>query len=487
MDDIQTLLTPKTSHLNAIKKWILNKIDTINENDIISVTTNNDIISINTTIYYAEKLLSCEYYNYYNLNNPSLIVSRIKISTNYNIPSSVSDYIDFITPTIRFPSQMSPIISNTPKYNTVNPIMLQYMYNSYGIHAKSTTNKMAVSGFQNEGIYEKQDITKFWNIYNITAGTLTNIPPTQRSQSEVEASLDIEYLSSMGQSINIEAWWTDGTFSDALLQWTVNVMKDKNAPLLFSVSYSISQKEVGQSYCDRLDTNLAAIGTSGISLLFASGDSGAGGGCNTGQAYIPQYPCASPYVCCVGGVTNSSTINLNGIVNEEVWINGGGGFSIYTPIQSWQTNAVSMYLVNNKNNLPPSKDFNASGRAYPDVSAQSEYFAIINNQMEQAVSGTSASTPTVSGIFALLNDLRVQNNMKPMGFLNPLIYQIGANYSDGFNDCIKGFNKGCQGPTQTKAFDAIKGWDPASGWGSPNYKMLAKYVLQTGYKTIKFN
>jgi subtilase family serine protease len=33
--------------------------------------------------------------------------------------------------------------------------------------------------------------------------------------------------------------------------------------------------------------------------------------------------------------------------------------------------------------------------------------------------GTSAAAPSVAGIFALLNDARIQAKMPPLGFVNP--------------------------------------------------------------------
>jgi hypothetical protein len=41
---------------------------------------------------------------------------------------------------------------------------------------------------------------------------------------------------------------------------------------------------------------------------------------------------------------------------------------------------------------------------------------------------------------ALLNDARLSNNQKPLGFLNPLLYSKGVS---GFNDITVGHNSGC--------------------------------------------
>merc|ERR1712187_479667 len=58
----------------------------------------------------------------------------------------------------------------------------------------------------------------------------------------------------------------------------------------------------------------------------------------------------------------------------------------------------------------------------------------------------------------------------PMGFLNPFIYQVGMKGTSEFNDVKLGTNS-AEGP---HGFRALPGWDPATGFGSPNFSSLAK-------------
>lgn len=48
--------------------------------------------------------------------------------------------------------------------------------------------------------------------------------------------------------------------------------------------------------------------------------------------------------------------------------------------------------------------------------------------------GTSASSPTVAAMMALLNDELISAGMSPAGFLNPLIYTS----TDAFTDITSG-------------------------------------------------
>ena len=109
-----------------------------------------------------------------------------------------------------------------------------------------------------------------------------------------------------------------------------------------------------------------------------------------------------------------------------------------------------------------------SGRAYPDLAAQGTSFQVIVGGRTVSVGGTSASSPAVAGVVALLNDVRLAAGKSSLGFLNPLIYQNGA----AFNDITSGSNPGCG----TNGFTAGSGWDPVTGLGTPDFAKLRLVV-----------
>ena len=76
--------------------------------------------------------------------------------------------------------------------------------------------------------------------------------------------------------------------------------------------------------------------------------------------------------------------------------------------------------------------------------------------------GTSCSSPTFAAFVVLLNDQLLKKGEAPLGFLNHLIYQYGQ---IAFNDVTTGSNPGCG----TKGFQAAQYWDPATGFGTPNW------------------
>ena len=275
----------------------------------------------------------------------------------------------------------------------------------------------------------------------------------------------IYYYIIIGVGQKVATWFLSiSTYSNKgqedFLSWLTTLLNTSNVPMVHSISYGDYEDTIDLSYIMRCEDEFKKLGIMGVTILFASGDSGVN--CHGLEyKFRPNWPASSPSITAVGG-----TVSL-----EEVWSDGGGGFSNVFPTPDYQAEAVKNFLENG--DPPASKYFNSSGRAYPDVSAFAIDFEIILDGGGMLVDGTSCSAPTTAGIISLLNDVRLNKGMSTLGFLNPLLYKkIGPS---GFFDITKGKNgEGLECP----GFKAAKGWDPASGWGSPNFKLLKDLVVQ---------
>lgn len=250
--------------------------------------------------------------------------------------------------------------------------------------------------------------------------------------------------------------------------YAVGNTSDADVPKLFSTSYGEDEESIPLQWSVRTNAEFMKAGARGISLLFASGDSGASGdnGCDKdskgNDLFVPQWPSGSPYVTAVGGTANF----LPGQAETVAGLSSGG-FSNRWKRPAWQKDATAKYL-SSAQNLPDHKHFNDTGRGFPDIAAQAVDFIIVQFGIPlPGVSGTSCASPTAAGVFGLLNDMRAQQNKSSLGFLNPFIYaNVGA-----FNDVTNGTNNGCG--FSTPGFPAAPGWDAATGNGTPNFKKLA--------------
>jgi len=150
---------------------------------------------------------------------------------------------------------------------------------------------------------------------------------------------------------------------------------------------------------------------------------------------------------------------------------------VYSPQPAYQKAAVASYL-NSGVALPPSSYYNSTGRAYPDIAAVGHNFLCFISGEDMPVGGTSASAPTIGGIIAILNAVRLETGQKTIGFANPFLYKMHAEHPPAFHDITVGDNKctedGCF--ASCKGFEATVGWDPVTGLGTPNVAEMVKYV-----------
>lgn len=153
-----------------------------------------------------------------------------------------------------------------------------------------------------------------------------------------------------------------------------------------------------------------------------------------------------------------------------------GGFSNVFATPSFQTEDVAAYLATLGTNY--SGLYNASGRGFPDVSAQGENFVIGYEGDFYTVDGTSCSSPTFASVVALLNDALLSAGKSRLGWLNPWLYSN----ADALNDVTSGDNPGCD----TNGFSAATGWDPVSDNVDRCYGMLTIVLLGDGIRHTEF-
>ncbi|KAF8257822.1 subtilisin-like protein [Lactarius quietus] len=347
----------------------------------------------------------------------------------------------------------------------VTPPLLQWMYGtSTYMPAATDRNVLAIAGYY--GDYPSNvDLMTFMNEYRSdglhAAYTLvplgTGVWPVGPSE---EANADIQYT----QSISFptpHVYYSTLANEEGLLIWLNYVLTRAIVPQTITTSYCGPEQDFSEDYATRLCFLFAQLGARGASVLFSSGDTAVGGGncqANDGSGrvqFLPMFPPSCPFVTSVGGTIDHSP--------EAAVAFSSGGFSNYFRRQPYQDEAVAGYLQYLGNQYAGL--YNVSSRAFPDISAQAYKFRYIFNGQHMYFYGTSCSSPAAAAVISLYNDYRISHGIPALGFLNPWLY--GGGYA-GFNDIKSGSNPGCG----TRGFSAIAGWDPITGFGTPNLTKL---------------
>lgn len=333
-----------------------------------------------------------------------------------------------------------------------------------------------VASFLDE-LFDYGDITAFRTKYHLSIDhngsgvhdMVRCVPKTQKhSPVGVEASLDIQYITSTGNEIQTEHWSTPGKQPGApdnepFVKFLAAVSAAPDAPSVFSMSYGDPEDGMSKSYATRCGTEFMKAGARGISLIAASGDSGVG--CAL-SGFVATFPASCPFVTGVGAVSGGTPGHSP--TGEEVADLSGGGFSNIFIRPSYQDAAVKAYLSSAI--LPEKKNFNADGAGFPDIAGQGIGFDVATSGFFYPISGTSAASPSAAGAFALLAQQRLSAGKERLGWLNPFLYSLGAtNPGNAFNDVTTGTNTHCG---EDSGFGAAKGWDPVTGFGTLNYGQL---------------
>ncbi|RFU29102.1 hypothetical protein B7463_g7233, partial [Scytalidium lignicola] len=252
-----------------------------------------------------------------------------------------------------------------------------------------------------------------------------------------------------------------------------------------STSYSYNEADLTPFYEQRQCHEYMKLGLQGVTIVYSSGDFGVAGnrgvcidpvtgGFNNGTSgkFNPTFPGTCPYVTSVGAtqVNPGASVTQPEQAAESVIFSGGGFSNVFT-LPSYQSAAMKSYFQNH--NPPYGADrYNNSQtvRGIPDVSANGVNYVVAIDGNFTFVYGTSASAPTFGSILTIINNARMNAGKSTVGFINPVLYS----HPEVMNDITSGGNQGCG----TTGFEAVSGWDPVTGLGTPNTQKMLDLFLR---------
>lgn len=354
--------------------------------------------------------------------------------------------------------------------------------------------------------------------------------PSDQVGDQAEATLDVQRANATAPGAPIKLVVSSQTNSvdgvDIAIDYAIDT--DPVPAKILSISFLSCEADNGRSVAEGLDQYFSQAAAEGISVFVASGDAGVAGCASLDQAPQPGEPvstnvlCSSQYVTCVGGTQFADEQNPSqywrssdgadflsalGYIPEGAWnepLNAsghpqlaatGGGVSAYIPKPSWQTGTG---VPGNAGRYTPDVSLHASTNEgyFTCVAAEGGSCLVTQGSFTFiAGGGTSASTPSMAGIAALLN----QKTGTAQGNLNPRLYQLAANTSAAaFHDvtiasshvsgCTLAVPSLCNNSTPGRTgltgglagFVVGNGYDEATGLGSVDATNLVTHWSAAG-------
>ncbi|XP_065192050.1 tripeptidyl-peptidase 1-like [Sycon ciliatum] len=467
-DQVDALVRPSRKSLHAVEGWLTRTDVSVSQS--CKYTKAREFLECDVTVSQASQLLQVSFYQY---EMDGAIALRA--NNHYTVPAEVADHLDFVGGVHRLPHRQQRLANSTQyaiaKAHGVNlqaePSSLRELYkvgSSVGA-GEENKNIQCVAQFLDQH-YHATDLAKFMEKFGTGFTHMSKVAKEigpNTGHAGVEASLDIEYIMALGANIPTYFWSTGGKHEgqEPFLVWIEAVANSSTIPNVISVSYGDDEDTLSVPYMQRINVEFQKLGVRGTSILFASGDDGAG--CHK-QVFRPNFPATSPYVTSVGGT------QLSGEAEMGVSFSSGGFSNVFQQVSYQAADIKEFFSIST--HIPSERFFNKTGRGYPDVSALAVNFEVIMDLFPVPASGTSCAAPTFSGIISLVNDKLINGHSKTaLGFLNPFLYAHGF---AGLTDIEHGCNEGCSGD----GFCSVKGWDPVTGLGTPLYPSLLEEALK---------
>jgi subtilase family serine protease len=235
---------------------------------------------------------------------------------------------------------------------------------------------------------------------------------------------------------------------------------------VLSISASVGETFFTPAEVARIHGALQQAADSHVTVVASSGDTGAIS--DKGPPRQVSLPASDPLVLGVGGTALDASFQTGAYHGEMAWNQdtdaSGGGFSSLFRRPSYQDGVPRIGAM----------------RGVPDVAANADSTTAMALTFTGGVlipaRGTSAATPLWAAVIALAD----QEAGQRLGFVNPAIYRIARSgaYHSAFHDVVTGDNSVMWPTGLFLGYEAGPGWDPVTGWGSPDAQVLVPLLAR---------
>jgi tripeptidyl-peptidase-1 len=283
-DEVQQLTAPSSVARESVEAWLR----TADVKYTYRAATGT--FEADGSVTAVQSLLSTHVTELYNIHTEQVQLRGGDVT----IPSGVEEHVSAVYGVHGLP--LPPATSASSRSSTdardtsglpaeVTPKVIASAYDIGGVSvSRGTKNRQAVAEFQGQ-FMNTTDLATFFERFvpDAQAGD-DKVYKFQGGETEgegVEAQLDIQYIMGVAPGIKTEFWEQKSMdFCSDLKTWTTTLLATSDIPLVHSVSYGW-QGELSQIGCTKeevqdVDTDFQKLAARGITIIFASGDSGSG-------------------------------------------------------------------------------------------------------------------------------------------------------------------------------------------------------------------
>jgi subtilase family serine protease len=327
----------------------------------------------------------------------------------------------------------------------------------------------------------RQDLAAFDRMFRLAAARVQVVPalagagsPWQATGEEVQ---DTEIVHAVAPAATLRVVLLPASVADSAAAATAGLLAGVRLAVsgtdVAVIGFSLGEHYFTRAQVAQLHAILRGADDHHVTVVAGSGDDGGFSNADFGGTAVKEVslPASDPLVLAAGGTSLTGEPAGVAYIGETAW-NGeaglvlssgasGGGFSQLYARPAYQGGVPGI----------------ASMRGVPDVAGEADeedgWASVFTTGGKKSIiqaSGTSASASLWGGLMALAD----QYARHDLGFANPAIYRIArsSRYHQAFHDITTGSNVVNTPPIGTAGYQARPGWDPVTGWGSPDAQLL---------------